>query len=362
MRSLTILDLFLIISLTASKPIEKGYIITGSVTGLDEGSWLYLRTAKSDQDIDSCQVRGGNFEMKGHLNEKAVQVYLHTARYTNYVAFWLENTTVKIHVKAGEFKKGTITGSETEMENRHFEAMTEPLTKKLDSLEKVRELTPDRSARTTLSTEIADLRKKAAQYDRNYVRDHPNSLIAAYLLSVYTSTWGKDTTSLLFRGLSPELKRTAYGKAVSTFISLNRDIRVGSRYVDFRQFNSIGKPIRLSGIKAKYVLLDFWASWCGPCREENPNLVKTYQRFKDKGFEVLAVSLDDNKQRWLKAIKDDHLTWENVSDLQGDQNKAALIYGISGIPDNFLIDDQGNIVARNLRGEHLDKKLLELLP
>lgn len=344
------------------KKAAPGYTITGTVSGLENGTWLYLRLAKPDRDIDSCQVHGDHFQMKGQINGKAVLVYLHTARYTNYVAFWLENAPIKIQVKAGEFKKGTITGSATEDEDKRFDLLKKPLAIQMDSMEKVREATQDQEARKRLSAELSSLKRSEAQMDRDYVRSHPNSLIAAHLLSVYTSTWGKDTSYVLYSSMNTDIKASGYGKEISEFISLNRDIKLGGQYVDFQQNNIHGKAIRLSDIKARYILLDFWASWCGPCREENPNLVKTYGRFKDKGFAVLSVSLDDNKQRWLKAITDDHLTWENVSDLRGDQNKASLIYGITGIPDNFLIDDKGTIIARNLRGQALDDKLKELLP
>jgi peroxiredoxin len=341
---------------------HDGYTITGMASGLENGTWLYLRLAKPDMDIDSCQVNNGRFRMNGRIQHKASLVYLHTARYTNYVAFWLENASIQIAVKSGEFKKGTITGSATEEENKRFEQLKKPLVIQIDSLEKASHSTQDVEARNNLFMVLAGLQRKEKQFDRDYIRSHPNSLVAAYLLSVYAHTWGKDTASVLYGGLTDNLKKSGYGKEVSEFIALNRNVKVGGSYVDFQQTNTQGKLIKLSGIKARYILLDFWASWCGPCREENPNLVKTYAQFKDKGFAVLGVSLDDNRKYWLKAVKDDQLSWENVSDLRGDQNRAALIYGISGIPDNFLIDPQGTIIARNLRGHALDEKLRELLP
>ena len=118
---------------------------------------------------------------------------------------------------------------------------------------------------------------------------------------------------------------------------------------------------KLSDFKGKIFLLEFWASWCGPCRKENPNLNKIYKIFKSNGFEIVSVSLDNNKKSWIKAIKEDNLSWEQLSDLNGDYNKAAIIYGVSTIPDNFLIDKDGKIIGRKLKGEELIKKLNEVL-
>ncbi len=340
---------------------SSGYTITGTVSGLDDGTWLYLRTAKPDVDIDSCQVKGGKFRMSGKIREKAVQVYLHTAKYTNYVSFWIENVPISITAKAGAFKKAVIQGSQTQEEYNLLDASRLPLTNRQDSLTKLAGASKDIEARKALKVQLQAIRDEEKELDQRYVQQHPRSLISAYLLSVYASTWGKERSQALYQNFSPEIKATRYGQEIHDFVTLNKSLKLGDQFADFEQANQSGQKIKLSNIKGKYILLDFWASWCGPCREENPALVKTYQRFKGKGFEILGVSLDDNKANWLKAVKDDGLIWENVSDLKGDQNRAALMYGISFVPNNFLINEQGTIIATNLRGQKLDDKLAELL-
>lgn len=135
---------------------------------------------------------------------------------------------------------------------------------------------------------------------------------------------------------------------------------IGATAMDFTQHNTEGKPVKLSDYRGKYVLLDFWASWCGPCRAENPNVLDNYEKYHTKGLEILAVSLDDKKEAWLKAIKDDGLEWAHVSDLKGWKNEVAKEYNIRAVPSNFLLDKDGKIVAVDLRGDALTHKLEEI--
>ena len=161
--------------------------------------------------------------------------------------------------------------------------------------------------------------------------------------------------------LSYECIASKYVIATARFLSLSKEPKVGGLYIDFEQENSEGKKIKLSDIRGTYTLIEFWASWCGPCRKSNTDLVKTYQKYKDQGFEIIGVSLDINKKYWVKAIEKDGLPWENVSDLNGDENEVALMYGINKVPDNFLIDEKGIIVDRDLRNDELKKKLAEVM-
>ncbi len=361
MKNLFLLLSFCVLSAFTFLPPAQGYRISGSVTGLPDSTWLYLRTATPDKDIDSCRILGGHFSMSGKINEKAVHVYLHTTKYTNYVGFWLENTAICMTLKAGEFKKGLITGSITEDEDRRLDQLCKPYNEAADSLSNILVRTNDSVIRKSLVARINSFNARRKEVEKDWVKNYPGSLVGVNLLNIYATTWGKEVTGSLYDLLSPEMKSTRYGQEIKDYLTLVKNLNLGDHFADFEQQNTMRKPIKLSQIKGKYILLDFWASWCGPCIEENSRLAQTYARFKTKGFAILGVSLDEDKDQWLQAVKKEHLVWENVSDLRGDKNKVALMYGISAIPSNFLIDENGIIIARNLRGKDLDVKLEFLL-
>lgn len=355
MKKIFFLAFFIASSLSS---FAQNYKISGTVD-LSDGTWLYMGPA--NQKLDSAQVNKGTFTMAGKMAEPISRVYLHTDRYTNYLSFWLEETPLTIKLKAGEFKKAIITGSKTEEDDKKLELIKKSIKSKQDSLNKLIELAKSDEVKKKLVAEYHKARNQEHEMDITYIQNHPNSIISVNLLAIFSSTWGKEKIKPLYQNLSKDMQNTSYGKDVQQFIELNRNVKVGDHFVDFEQMNANGKKVKLSDIKGKYILLDFWAAWCGPCLEENPSLVLTYKQFKDKGFAILGVSADDNKSLWLNAIKKDQLPWENVSDLKGDKNEAALIYGISAYPTNYLIDEKGKIIAKNLRGEALKKKLGELL-
>ena len=201
---------------------------------------------------------------------------------------------------------------------------------------------------------------KMHQICQEFVMEFPNAPLSVFVLKGYKTTWGKEVTSKLFQLMNKETQQSEDGKRIARFIEINKNPQVGDHFVDFEQTNIHGEKIKFSDIMGKYTLIEFWASWCGPCLGEIPYLLKEYEKYKDQGFKIIGVSLDQDKNNWINAIGRNNLSWENVSDLKGSENEVGLIYGINGIPDNFLIDEDGIIIARKLRVHFLEDKLNEL--
>jgi len=309
--------------------------MSGKTKGLENGTMVYMENADSQNVdiIDSTQVQNNAFEFKTKLLSVPSHVVIKTNDDSNYRFLWLENNSMLFDASKNDFENAIVTGSKEEI-------LAQPLRIELEGL-----------------SEDNQRKKEIA-----FIKAHPNSIVSAEILSVYSTVYGKEETKALFQLLSEENKSSKYGKMIADYIKLNKQPKIGDEFADFKMKDQNGKALKLSDLKGKTVLLDFWASWCAPCRKENPNLVRIYKKFKPKGFEIFAVSLDEKKNKWLDAIKNDRLDWYHVNDLKGNGNHAALLYGVEGVPDSFLIDENGIIVARDLRGKELEQLLNKMLP
>lgn len=227
-----------------------------------------------------------------------------------------------------------------------------------DSLDTILRRRPaDTIYRNSIRKSFQENKERQITVYQDFIFENPNSLLSIETLDNMKFAFGKEITSELFAIQSENNKAMEIGKRIENFIELYQNPKITDSYTDFELPNLNGEIIRLSENLGKYTLIDFWASWCGPCRKSNPELIEIYNKYSDKNFKIIGVSVDDDKNSWVKAVKKDNLNWINVSDLRGRENTAALKYGIKGVPTNFLIDDMGIIVAINISSERLDKKL-----
>ena len=195
----------------------------------------------------------------------------------------------------------------------------------------------------------------------NFIQEFPNSALSTDLVYRNKIDNGKVKTQKMFDLLTREQQNSKKGKLISRYLELNVGVKIHDQFIDFEMENSQGEKKKISKLRGKYTLIEFWASWCLPCRESNKYWVQFYEEYKSKGLQIIGISLDNNKYKWTDAIRKDKLIWENLSELNGRENTAALIYNVNGIPDNILIGPNGKIIARDLQNPVLIKETLEII-
>ncbi|MBV9988763.1 MAG: AhpC/TSA family protein [Chitinophagaceae bacterium] len=359
---------------------QKSFTVKGSVSNMSKPVTkvlIYYR-ADSKNISDSVEPVNGAYTFTGKIDEPTQATLL--AKYAmpadgkpvrpvsgrDFATVFLEPGTIQIS-SVDSFGNVTVKGSKANDEYIKLTNLMKPLNAQVRDASAAYSkaaAAKDEPARKAAEAVIDSLDNVSREMYGSWARNNLQSPLALYAITQYAG-WAIDVDAVepLFKQIPAEQREYASAKTLAANIEIARKTKIGAMAMDFTQEDTLGVPVKLSSFRGKYLLVDFWASWCGPCRRENPNVVKAFNEFKDKNFTILSVSLDrpGAKEQWIDAIHKDNLTWTHVSDLKFWQNGVAQQYGIQAIPQNLLLDPSGKIIAKNLNGEQLEKKLATLL-
>jgi peroxiredoxin len=349
------------------------YTIQGTLGTYNAPAKVYIQYRLNKKvRTDSVTLKNGNFQFSGTVAGDPVYANLMFnakgtgINYKDYNQVYLEKGTITI-TGTDSLSKAKVSGTKTNEDNARYAAALKPVNDAYDALEaRKKAATPEQQKSDAFDKDNNKAEKaieaQEGEINKQFIHDNPDSYISVVALEGYA--YGADYVDIapLFDGLSAAIKATDAGKKFGERLPKIKAVALGATAPEFAEADTSGKIINLKSFRDKYVLIDFWASWCGPCRAENPNVVKAFNRYKGQNFTIIGVSLDQptGKEKWLKAIHKDGLHWTQVSDLKYWDSKTAALYAVRGIPQNFLLDPNGKIIAKNLRGNDLEDKLEEL--
>ncbi|HTD98645.1 MAG TPA: TlpA disulfide reductase family protein [Mucilaginibacter sp.] len=370
--------LMLSLPILAFAQVPKPFNVVGKFGTLNAKIYLGYQLG-SNRVLDSAQAVNGSFEFKGDLiyPSPAIMIVdykgvgankLDVGDNSDKLTFYLDKGTITLKSVDSAYK-AQIIGSPINDQYQKLLAINAESSAKTNQLMTDAVKSADDKSNTVERQNQLQAKLKAIQANyhaalKNFILTNPNSYLSLLSLSSLGGP-SPDPNEIepLLNGLSKEIRETETARTLKNALENLKATAIGAMAPDFEQTDTLNRPVRLSSFKGKYVLLDFWASWCVPCRQENPNVVKAYNRFKDKNFTIIGISLDkrDGAFAWMNAIRQDHLNWTQLSDLKFWNNAVAQLYFVQGIPKNFLIDPSGKIIAQDLRGDDLEAKLEEVL-
>jgi peroxiredoxin len=363
MKKTVSLFLSFILSCVVARAADSAYTITGKLEDIKSGV-IYLNIYSDQEKQETSKIANGEFKFEGFI-QQPLKAVLSIRNKPDYFTFYVEPGAINISGKANDLRNLVVSNSQLNDDDKILRQRLEPITKWREANAKLYDQAANTKNVMVLDSldkvdfEILHAERKIIA---SFVKDFPHSLRSAMAIADnYIYYAEADEVEPLFNLLDDKIKNSDKGKEIKKLIEVYKTVAVGMVPPDITQPTPKGNLMSLSSLRGKYILVDFWASWCPPCRRDNPNIVNLYNQYKDKGFDIFGVSYDSKKDRWQKAIKDDGLTWNQVSDLKGWQNATSDAFGIKAIPSNMLLDREGRIIAKNIFGKNLSDKLAELI-
>ena len=346
----------------------EGYVIIGNIEGdIAEGTKVYLKGMNEQSrlsDRDTTLVADGSFTFDGSTEVPELH-YLFIEGTRGNIPVILENGTIEVRTHKDSLSFAQTSGTAQNDYFQDYMAYSRGMSLKASSIQqdmRMASSNKDTAVATSLQDEFSELQDEARAYEVSFIKEHPDALMSLLLLERVnaTKTLPEQEIQELLNALTPTIRETAIGKRLKSNLEKGMRVAIGSKAPNFTAPTPSGTQLSLNEVLGRATIVDCWAAWCKPCRIENPNVVRVYDKYKDKGLSIIGVSLDRKAEDWIKAISDDKLSWHHVSNVRYFDEIAAL-YNVNGIPATFILDENGVIVAKNLRGPALEEKISELL-
>ncbi len=355
-------SLLLVLILPVAGVARDGFKIIGQLGGTIGGNLVLVASGtEGPVKLDEAVMVNGEFEFAGSV-EGITLAYILTAEQQTIATLMLEN--MEYTIVAGENGIEVRGGGESQEILNRFEAINQVITRekmKMEQEAKVAYAVRNQMRVQSLQQQFQKLLDELSVRQQELMKTYKDSPVTAFVVASGMNGMEYEALKEIYGGLGEVAKSSLYGQIISEQLARLQQVEVGAVAPDFKGVTATGDTVSLHGIRSKVKLIDFWALWCGPCRQEMPNVVKIYKKYHDAGLEIVGISLDEKRDAWVKAMGEMNMKWHNISDLQGWRSGFAALYFVRGIPHTILLDENNHIVAKNLRDRALEKKIAELL-